>query len=636
MEYIIVGTAGHVDHGKTVLVKALTGVDTDRLKEEKERGISIELGFAPLTLPSGRRLGLVDVPGHERFIKQMLAGVGGMDLVLLVIAADEGIMPQTKEHLDIINLLQVKKGIIVITKIDLVEEEWLEMVEEDVREAVQGTILENAPIVAVSALTGQGMEKLVQVLDRLAAETPAKSTAGKARLPIDRVFSITGFGTVVTGTLWSGRIKVGELLDILPERKEVRVRNLQVHGSKVDEALAGQRVAVNLAGVDVEEIGRGSTLVEKNFLQPSRRLDVHLHLLASVPKALKHGSRVRIHLGTSENLGRIQLLDREELKAGETAFVQLVIEEPLVADKNDRLVIRSYSPMHTIGGGVVVNPVASKHKRFNPEVLQTLATRLRGTPEELVLEALKGAKGQPLSEEELGQQAGLSAQEVVQTITGLADTGKVCSIVIDGKPFFIITDALEKHLEDVGVILEEYQQRFPLRPGMPKEELRSRKFNNMPVKIFQALLDYWASAKRIKLVGGNFVATSQFEPSPSPAQQQLMNKIEELYRAGMYQPPGWKEVQEQVGLKEPGAEELMSFMVRQGKLVKLAEDIYLHRQALDSAKTQIANLLAEKGEIQLAEVRDLLNSSRKYILPLLEYLDQIKFTKRVGDKRVLY
>ncbi|NLC77525.1 MAG: selenocysteine-specific translation elongation factor, partial [Clostridia bacterium] len=414
MEYIIVGTAGHVDHGKTVLVNALTGVNTDRLKEERERGISIELGFAPLTLPNGQKIGLVDVPGHERFIRQMLAGVGGMDLVMLVIAADEGVMPQTQEHLDIINLLQIKKGLVVVTKKDLVEDDWLELVLEDIRETLRGSVLEESPIIPVSAVTGEGMERLKQALEQLVAETPAKSAAGKVRLPIDRVFSITGFGTVVTGTLWTGTIKVGDTLELQPEGLQVRVRTLQVHGQKVEVAKAGQRVAVNLAGIETGELSRGSTLLTPGTLVPSYRIDLQLHLLAKAP-AMENRQRVRIHLGTGEVLGRVVLLDREELSPGDTAFAQLQLEEALVAEKKDRLVIRSYSPMHTIAGGLVIDPAAPRHRRFEEKVLQTLATRLEGTPAELALEALVRV-GLPLAGAELAKESNLEQRELTESL----------------------------------------------------------------------------------------------------------------------------------------------------------------------------------------------------------------------------
>ena len=340
MDYIIVGTAGHVDHGKTQLVKALTGFYTDRLKEEKERGISIELGFAPVELADGQRIGLVDVPGHEKFIKQMLAGVGGMDLVMLVVAADEGVMPQTQEHLDIIDLLQVKKGLVVVTKADLVEADWLELVQEEIRDVLAGTVLENAPMCAVSAVSGAGIPELKAELQKLAAETPPKTLTGKARLPIDRVFSISGFGTVVTGTLWSGRIKLGDSLQIVPEELTTRARSLQVHGKAVEEALAGQRTAINLANVEVGELSRGSVVITPGTLHPSRLIDVELKLLKQAKEILNR-TRVRFHVGTSEALGRVILLDRDSLRPGETAFAQLQLEEVVVSAKGDHFVIRS-------------------------------------------------------------------------------------------------------------------------------------------------------------------------------------------------------------------------------------------------------------------------------------------------------
>ncbi|MDD4170142.1 MAG: selenocysteine-specific translation elongation factor, partial [Desulfotomaculaceae bacterium] len=385
MKHLIIGTAGHVDHGKTALVKAMTGVDTDRLKEEKERGISIELGFTSLELPSGRKAGIVDVPGHERFIKHMLAGAGGFDLVLLVIAADEGVMPQTREHLDIIQLLQVKKGVVVLTKADLVDEEWLELVTEEVREFLQDTVLEKAPLVTVSAVTGQGIAALLELLDHVAEETESKTAAGTPRLPVDRVFSVTGFGTVVTGTLVAGQLRVGDMVKVQPAGLTARVRSLQVHGKKVEVAGAGQRVAANLAGLEVEQVSRGSVVAGTDSLVPSHRLDVHLLLLDSADRPLKNRERVRFHIGSGETLGRVVLLDREELAPGATAYAQVELEEMVAAVKGDRFVIRSYSPLWTIGGGTVIDAAPGrKHKRFRSEVLGALATRERGTPEEIL------------------------------------------------------------------------------------------------------------------------------------------------------------------------------------------------------------------------------------------------------------
>jgi len=361
---VIIGTAGHIDHGKTTLVRAMTGIDTDRLKEEKKRGISIELGFAPLRLPSGQVAGLVDVPGHERFIKHMLAGAFGVDLVVLVIAADEGVMPQTREHVDIIELLGIKKGIVVLTKKDLVDEEWLLLVEDEVRQYLSKTILKDAPIVPVSSTTRDGLPELMKLLDDMAATIEEKPAFGQVRLPIDRVFKVVGFGTVITGTLWSGALKVGDTLEVLPTGAKVRVRNLEVHKDKVETAMAGQRVAVNLQGIEAADLERGYVLATPGFITPTFRIDTSLRLLSSSPWTLRNWHRIRFHLGTDECLGRVVLLDRDELNAGEEAYAQIILELPIVANKHDRFVLRFYAPVTTIGGGVVIDAHPHRQKRF--------------------------------------------------------------------------------------------------------------------------------------------------------------------------------------------------------------------------------------------------------------------------------
>ncbi|MHB1126793.1 MAG: selenocysteine-specific translation elongation factor [Bacillota bacterium] len=633
MDSIVVGTAGHVDHGKTVLVKKLTGIDTDRLKEEKDRGISIELGFAPLKLASGRQLGLVDVPGHERFIRHMLAGVAGIDLVMLVIAADEGVMPQTREHLDIIDLLQVKKGIIVITKSDLVDEDWLELVSEEVREAVQGTVLAEAPLVAVSSITGEGIPNLLEALDTVAAETPLRAGGGKVRLPVDRVFTITGFGTVVTGTLWSGKINTGDNLQLLPENINVRVRNLQVHSLQVGETTAGQRVAVNLAGIETENIERGSVLLTPGYLTPSQRLDLYLNLLPSA-KPLKHHARVRFHLGTSEAFGRLVLLDREELAPGEACFAQILTEVPVVAARQDHYVIRSYSPAHTIGGGLVVDPTPPKHKRFQLQEIKALETRLQGSPEDLLLQTLLRKQG-IISKTDLTRQMGLGEQEMDEAQRFLLGEQQIVAFSYEGDEYLLSTSQNDQFLEQVTELLGAYHRQHHLRPGMPKEELRSRKFPSLTGKNFNGLIQFWELAGKVT-IQGNYMAVPGFIPQPEEKLRSQMEETERIFKEAGFQPPAWSEIKEKFQWPEEVAEELQRYLMRREVLVRVAEDLLFHCEAVEKAKAIIASHLASAGSIQLGEVRDLLNSSRKYILPLLEHFDQVKFTKRVGDKRILF
>ncbi len=633
MKHIIVGTAGHVDHGKTTLVKALTGHDTDRLREEKERGISIELGFAPLTLPNGVKVGLVDVPGHERFIKNMLAGVGGIDLVLLVIAADEGVMPQTREHLDIIHLLQIPRGLVVLSKIDLVEPDWVELVQEEVREALKGTVLAAAPIVPVSATGGTGIPELLALLQEEVAKAGEKQGSGPFRMAVDRSFSVTGFGTVVTGTLASGEIKVGDAAEVLPAGLETKIRSLQVHGEKVERATAGQRVAVNLAGLEVHQVQRGYVVAAPGILEQSYRLDVEVHLLPGAQKNVENRQRMRLHLGTTEALCRVVLLDREELEPGDTALAQLLVEEPVVAAKHDRFVLRTYSPMHTVGGGVVIDPNPPRHRRFRQEIIASLATKLEGTPDELLLQQLARQTDKLLTVEEALGQANLSSQEGQQAVEDLLAKDLAVKFRGENKDFLVAREVYAKWLESVRHSLEEYHRSYPLRSGLPKEELRSRHFSGIPNKLFNHLLQHWEQAGNL-VVREQAVAVAGFQRSLPAGLKAKTEAVVNAIKQGWWQPPGWEETVEKTDLPREWQEEVLHFLLNRGELVKLADDIYIHREPLQAAREKVLGLLEEKQQISLAEVRDLLGSSRKYILPLLEYLDREKVTRRMGDLRV--
>ncbi|GAB6273516.1 MAG: selenocysteine-specific translation elongation factor [Peptococcaceae bacterium] len=627
MAYVVIGTAGHVDHGKTMLVKALTGIDTDRLKEEKERGISIELGFASLLLPDGKRAGIVDVPGHEKFVKHMLAGTGGIDLVLLVIAADEGVMPQTREHMDIIQLLQVKHGVIALNKIDLVDEEWLALVREEVREFLASTGLKDAPLVEVSAVTGKGLAELRSALNQAAVFCRQEKKSvdyGKVRLPIDRVFSVAGFGTVVTGTLWSGLISPGDNLTIMPPEIPVRVRGLQVHGESVAAAKAGQRVAVNLSGVEKSDIVRGHVLASPKVFFPSNRFDARLFLLPHANKALKHRARVRLYLGTAEVLGRVRLLDREELHPGETAYIQMELEEIMVALKNDRFIIRSYSPILTIGGGTVIDPGSPRHKRRRPEILQMLELKDHGTPEEIVMSYL------------IKQAALLTLKELStpkEIIFALTAAGKIKVITGDNQEYFVVTIIYHSWVEKIKAHLQFFHRQYPLREGCPREDLRARFFSSFSPRLFQFLLRTMAQENIIKL-SGQAVALAGFIPQLAGEQQKIVRQIENIYQERACQPPSWPELVKQMGMNENQAQELREFLFRQGTLIKITDELYFHGVVFNQIKKLIKNYLQEKKEISISEARDLLNTSRKYVLPLFEYLDREHLTLRVGDKRV--
>ncbi|MFA5383322.1 MAG: selenocysteine-specific translation elongation factor [Eubacteriales bacterium] len=631
MTNIIIGTAGHVDHGKTALIKALTGIDTDRLKMEKERGISIELGFAFCRLPSGRRAGIVDVPGHERFIKNMLAGVAGIDLVLLVIAADEGVMPQTREHMDIVRLLQINRGIVALTKVDLVDEEFLKLVREDVNDFLKDTPLKESPVVEVSAVTGQGLEELLKKIDEVPVE--GKDNAGQARLPIDRAFSVTGFGTVVTGTLWSGVIHTGDNLEIMPQGLVARVRSLQVHGEKVKEAMAGQRVAVNIAGVGVEQAQRGSVLAKPGFLRSANRLDARISLLANVQKELENRTRLRFYLGTAEILGRVILLDRDKLLPGETAYAQFLLEEPVAAIKGDRFVFRSYSPVHTLGGGVVVDSASRKHKRMREEIIEALVTRELGLPAEQVESYLKSQKT-IRSKSDISRSTGIKEEETDRALEELSGENKVYVLTADHDHFFISREIYKQWVEKLTELLKKYHHQYPLREGFPREELRSRLFPQFNTRQLQSLLKIMG-AENILSPGSNTIALKGFQPKLEDGQQEIIKKVEDIFYKNGFQPPDWESVSAGEGIGELQSQEVLQLFLRQGTLVKVAEGLYFHAAAIEDAKKLLTGYLEKNNEISIGEIKTLFNISRKYALPLLEYFDRIKVTKRVGDKRFL-
>lgn len=621
-EYIIVGTAGHVDHGKTVLVKALTGINTDRLKEEQKRGISIELGFAPLVLKSGKRLGLVDVPGHERFIRQMVAGAMGMDLVMLIVAADEGVMPQTKEHLAILDLLGIKKGIVVLTKTDLVEEEWLDLVEEEVKEELRGTFLEGAPLVRVSAFTGQGIEQLKETLEELASLTPPKEVASPLRLPLDRIFSLSGFGTIVAGTLIGGVLKAEDELEILPLKRRLRVRSLEVHGQKVKEAYAGQRVAVNLPGIEVAELKRGDVLVLPDTFIPTRRLAASMRLLEDAE--VKENQRVRFYLGTAEVFGRLLPLEKKEIKGGEEFYGRLILEEPVVAAFGDHFILRRYSPLSTLGGGIITDPFA---RRKHLSLSLSLADLFLQKIEEHRFLTLK----------ELALLAGTSVPRAKAELDKLLQSKKIEVLEAEGEEFYVAPSALKALTAKAEEILSSYHRLYPLRPGLSKEEFRFQLLakDKNKLRLFQALLKLWEREGLISSTAKE-VALSSFAPQLSLSQQKALALIEEAYRTNLFSPPSFEEIASKLGLRKEEKEELFNYLLQQGLLIKVNTELVFHRQAILKAQEIVADMIAQKGAVELGEVRDKLNTSRKYVLPLLEYFDHIKFTRRSGEKRVLF
>lgn len=633
MKRIIIGTAGHIDHGKTALVRAITGIDTDRLKEEKKRGISIELGFAPLTLPEGQLAGIVDVPGHERFVRQMLAGAFGMDLVLLIIAADEGIMPQTREHLDIIQLLGITQGIVVITKIDLVDDEWLMMVEDDIKEYLADTDLKTWPIVPVSSPTGEGIPELLRLIEGLSAEVEEKPVLGQTRLPIDRVFTMTGFGTVVTGTLWSGRIRLNDSLQVLPQDLPVRVRTLHVHNHKVEEALAGQRVAVNLQGIDFSDVNRGNVLASPGFLKSTHRISATLRLLKTSSRPLKNWARVRFHLGTDECLGRVVLLEHDELQPGAQGYVQIVMEEPIVCTKGDRFVIRFYSPVATIGGGVVIDPHPPKQKRFNEAVLEEIAVKEEGDLEEVTLQELNKHPDRILSAEELAAITNYHPVETKDILEDLSQQGLVNQLKVESRDLFISALGVEQNGQKITRVLEGYREKYPLRKGFPREEMRSRYFKQYPVKVFNALLGLLEEKKMIS-ADPTHVRLPGAVSTPDEDAEKAIRKVMSNLEKNLLAPPGLKDIQDEIANSRHDPGEIFSYLEDSGQIVKIAEGVYYARSGLDLAWNKLNQHFNDKSELSLAEARDIWETSRKYTLPLLEYFDRIKYTKRIGDNRI--
>ena len=633
MKHVVVGTAGHIDHGKTSLVKALTGIDTDRLKEEKERGITIELGFAHLTLPSGLTVGIVDVPGHERFIKNMLAGVGGIDLVMLVIAADEGVMPQTREHLAICQLLRVKDGLVALTKRDLAEPEWLELVREDVAAVLKGTFLEGKPIVPVSAKTGEGLDQLVRELDRLAEVVAPRRTDTTFRLPIDRVFTIKGFGTVVTGTLTSGCVALDDRVEIYPRGRQANVRGIQVHGQPVTEALAGQRTAINLQGVEREAIERGDLLSHPGVLRPTFMVDATLDLLPDAPRPLKSRDRVRFHLGTTEVMARVVLLDREgELPPGGSSLVQFRLEGSVVALPRDRYVIRSYSPIVTIGGGDLLDVAPAKAKRFHRDLLARLRTLETGTPAQVLEAHLRRAGREGARVADLRARTPFTLSEIKALLGELGRARVVMAIDREGD-VHLHCEVAEGLRRQCQALLSAYHTQNPLKAGMSREELRTR-LHDLPERVFVFLLNDLQTAG-VVAAEKDKVWLASHAVRPSEAQQGLLQKIEAEFRAAGGSPPSPEEVFRKFGLDEKADRKLLQLLLDEKKLVRVKDGLLFHAEPLRMAQERLVAFLREKKAVTPGDFKGLVGVTRKYAIPLLEYFDGQRVTIRQGEQRVL-
>ena len=627
--HVVVGTAGHIDHGKTSLVKALTGTDTDRLPEEKARGITIDLGFAFIEEPD-LTIEIVDVPGHERFIKNMLAGVGGIDLAMLVIAADEGVMPQTREHLAICSLLRIKSGLIALTKTDLVEADWLDLVREDLATLTRGTFLAGTPVVPVSAKTGQGMDALRAALRELAATVPSRASDQLARLPIDRVFTIKGFGTVVTGTLMAGRVRVDDRVEVFPGGVQAKVRGLQTHGHAVAESSAGQRTAVNLQGVERAAVERGHVLGLAGTLVPSVLVDATLELLADAPRPLKTRDRVRFHAGTSEIMARVLLLESQELMPGQTAFVRFRLEAPLVALPGDRFVIRSYSPMVTIGGGTLLDIAPPRFKRKAPALVAHLALLRDGAPDAVVEEHIRHAGGAGVRVATLSGRVPFGPARLRALLEGLQAAGRVAAVDRD---WFVHPESLTRLRGLTLAALEQFHRAFPLRPGMSREELRGRA-GAADERVFGHLLET-LSAEGVVQTDRDKVRLTAHEIRLSAAQQTIVDRVEQEFRTAAAAPPSPEEALTRAGLSGDEEHELFQHLVEGRKLVRVKDSLYFHAEALASIEERLVAMLRERKEIGPGDIKDLLGISRKYAIPLLEFFDARRVTARVGERRVL-
>ncbi len=620
----VIGTAGHVDHGKSTLINRLTGINPDRLKEEQEREMSIELGFAWFKLPDGGEIGIIDVPGHRDFIENMLAGIGGIDAVLFVVAADEGVMPQTREHLAILDLLQIPAGVVALTKIDLVSEsDWLDLVEADLRETLAGTVLAEAPIVRVSARSGEGMDDLVLALQNILIQRPHRPDLGRPRLPVDRVFTLPGFGTILTGTLLDGHFSVSDEVQILPHGITGRIRGLQTHKQAEQSALPGSRTAINVSGVSVDQVARGDIVVHPGDYQTTRMMDVFCTLLPDADSPVKHNSEVKLFLGADEVMARVRLLGMSECPPGGEAFLQLMLNEPVVVLRGDRFIIRRPSPPATIGGGQVVDPhPLRRHRRFNTDRLEVLERLLMGTPEDILLQTAH--KLGPVALESVVVASGLEADLANSAVDSLVEQGLL--VILDGGRLVLPQTLFAQLTESIEAGLRAYHRDFPLYPGMPRERLKSQILLNP--KSFDLLIKVMAE-QGILIESGADLRLQGHQVNFTTEQQSQVHVLLTAFEAQPYMPPSYKQSSDQIG------EELVRALVVTSQLIRIGEDVLLQPQVLQEMRQAVIAHIQEKGCIALGELRDKFNTSRKYAVAVLEYLDQTGVTKRRDDVRVL-
>ncbi len=639
MREIVLGTAGHVDHGKTSFVKALTGIETDRLKEEKKRGITIELGFAYLDLPCGHRLGIVDVPGHEKFVKNMVAGVTGMDLLAFIIAADEGIMPQTREHFDICRLLGVKQGVVIVTKKDMVDEEWLEMVVDEIGEFCKDSFLEEAPIIPVSSLSGEGIDSVIEVIDNMVKSHQFDEVYGPFRLPVDRVFAMKGFGSVVTGTSISGRAEIGEDVRFYPGERTAKVRGLQVHSETVEVVEAGHRTAVNLQGVDTSEISRGMVLASDGCLEPTYMLDCSFFYLTSNTKPLKHRARVRVHLGTAEIMGRVSLLTRDTVQPGEEVDIQLLLEESVAVWPGDRYVIRSYSPVATIGGGAILGSksprkrkrLAEKDRDYNTTVFGVLRT---GTAEDKILLYLKEQGMLGLNFTDLSKRIGIFGKHLTRLLNDPLSAKKIV-MVDNASQRYVISEIAEEIKASILTNLAQYHKTNPLKNGLSKEELKSSFISEIDQKVFTYCINDLLKKQEI-VQEDSVIRLITHQVALKADEKKLKEDLQSWYVAKGLQTATVKETFEHfTDYPEPLLREVLDLLLKEGVLLKVSESLIYNRIILDDIQQKTVAFIEQNGEIDAPGFKNLSGLSRKFSIPILEYFDRIKLTIRIGDKRVL-
>jgi len=633
MPHVIVGTAGHIDHGKTALVKALTGIDTDRLKEEKERGITIDLGFAHLALDPTTTISFIDVPGHERFIKNMLAGVGGIDLVMLVIAADESVMPQTREHLDICSLLHIKQGFTVLTKIDKVESEMADLVEAEVRDFLKGSFLEHSPILRASSNTAEGIPQVIHTLRDSVAKIGAKDEGDIFRLPIDRCFTMKGFGTVVTGTLIAGRVGKEEEVEIFPMQRQTRVRGIQVHGKAATEAKAGQRTAINLQGVDVDEIQRGMVLSAPGLFTPSSMFDCHLELLRSAPNAIESRKRIRFHVGTAELMGYAVLLGQNRLQPGESGFVQIRLEEPTLAVPGDRFIIRQYSPMVTIGGGVILDAMPQKHRVTDKTIVEKLRVIKEGTADDRIVAVVSEAGLATIELARVAGRSGIAPTRARERLRQLEKAGRVRALS-ENPHIAVSTTAFNDVANSVVATVKRFHESNPLVQGIGREELKARLFGDAPNLLFQAVIDKLVTDKKIA-IAQDVIHEFGRKVTLKADEERMRSQLTDRFRSLGLQAPTADEIIDTLKLDRTTARKIIQLLLKENALVKITDEMFVERAAIDKLIADVKALKSKNPKFGVGEFKNLTGVTRKHAIPLLEYLDRQRVTRRVGDERMI-